>query len=249
MSADRISVKLYANAGPSMLARLCAGIGMLVAAGVGPATALAWDEPAGVNGDSVKNIELQDVAQGNNGKPESSYQPTRIVLRDASFGFDFIALLPKPEEKQPDQPRVVALLDKPWTAVGEERLDESRGGFDAGGLIMTFGIERAVYINGSLVTTTSFNVSDAGTITADQMKTLSAQAASMGLVQNGPGNTFQLTTGSASLPGSVIQNTLNNQTIKSMTIINATSNSLNLIRGINTLGTLTNAINSSLNGH
>jgi hypothetical protein len=141
----------------------------------------------------------------------------------------------------------VALQDKLWTAIGEDRLDESRGGFDAGnGLIMSFGIERAVYINGNLVTTTSFNVSDVGKITSDQMKTLSAQAAAMGLVQNGPGNTFQLTSGA---PGSIIQNTLNDQTIKSMTVINATSNSLNLIKNLNTQGTLNDAIYNSLGRH
>ncbi|HTD04968.1 hypothetical protein [Undibacterium sp.] len=220
---------------------------MMIAAGMsllGPVSSWA-DEPAG---NSIA-MTPDGLASQDQHQQEAAYEPTRIVLRDASFGFNFIALLPRQEKKQADPPRIVALLDKPWTAVGEGRLDESRGGFDAGGLVLSFGIERAVYVDGNLVTTTSFNVSDVGKITSDQMKTLSAQAAAMGLVQNGPGNTFQLTSGAASLPGTVIQNTLNNQSIKTLTIINATSNSLNLIKGINTLNTLSNVINSSINGH
>lgn len=247
MDIRRQSLKTNARARHWMRA------GAMIAAGVSlmcSAPAWAWDDLTPDTGkafDAASVVaKLQDADFDASGKAEPSYEPTRIVLRDAAFGFNFIAFLPKPGQKIPNQPRIVALFDQKWAAVGEERLDESRGGFDAGGLIMTFGIERAVYINGQLVTTTSFNVSDMGKITTDQLKTLSAQAASMGLVQNGPNNTFQLTSGGGGLPGSVIQNTLNNQNIKSTTIINATSNSLNLIKGINTLGTLNDVVNGSL---
>ncbi|MFZ6644515.1 hypothetical protein ACO0LO_02260 [Undibacterium sp. TJN25] len=246
-----------------MPAGICARTGVagaLAAAGLAlvlasPASLVyAQDKLAGlaaVNGSDIDlPSSLQAVEPADNPKQQDdSYRRARISYRDASFGFSFIALLPRFEQKLAAAPRLVALLDKPWAAVGEERLDESRGGFDAGGLVMSFGIERAVYINGNLVTTTSFNVSDVGKISTDQMKTLSAQAAAMGLVQNGPGNSFQLTTGNSGLPGTVIQNTLNNQNIKSTTVINATTNSLNLIRGINTLDTFTNAVSGSLNGH
>ena len=254
MNTDHTSANCNGRRSARLCIRLGARISVMIAAGtlMGATQAWAWEEPAGTGSDFIRNIRLEDPAPAANDRQDGtdeSIQPTRIVLRDPSFGFNFIAFLPKYEKKQSSPPRVVALLEQPWTAVGAERLDESRGGFDAGGLIMSFGIERAVYINGNLVTTTSFNVSDVGKITSDQMKTLTAQAASMGLVQNGPGNTFQLTTGNASLPGSIIQNTLNNQNIKSTTVINATSNSLNLIRGINTLDTFSNAINSSLGHH
>ncbi|MES2103669.1 MAG: hypothetical protein V4634_06585 [Pseudomonadota bacterium] len=254
MNAERTSRNCNSKRRYCLHIRLGARLSVMVAAGtlVGTAPAWAWDEPAGTGSDFIRNIKLEDPAPAADNRQDGvdeSIQPTRIVLRDPSFGFNFIAFLPKYEKKQSSPPRVVALLEQPWTAVGAERLDESRGGFDAGGLVMSFGIERAVYINGNLVTTTSFNVSDVGKITSDQMKTLTAQAASMGLVQNGPGNTFQLTTGNASLPGSIIQNTLNNQNIKSTTVINATSNSLNLIKGINTFDTFNNAINNSLGHH
>ncbi|WP_394781064.1 hypothetical protein [Undibacterium sp.] len=239
------------------LAGMTAMIGALALAGLGmalAAPAYAQQDSLALAAISGRDIDLPSAMQENEtaGNPEQqddSYRQARISYRDPSFGFSFIALLPRFDKKQATAPRLVAFLEKPWAAVGEERLDESRGGFDAGGLVMSFGIERAVYINGNLVTTTSFNISDVGKISTDQMKTLSSQAAAMGLVQNGPGNSFQLTSGNGSLPGSVIQNTLNNQNIKSTTVINATTNSLNLIRGINTLDTFTNAVSGSLNGH
>ena len=47
-----------------------------------------------------------------------------------------------------------------WVVLGEQRLDEVRGGFiDASGLQVSFGIERAIYLNGELVTTTRLNSS------------------------------------------------------------------------------------------
>src|SRR5205085_7014084 len=54
-------------------------------------------------------------------------------------------------------------------ALDESRLDRMRGGFVTDtGLQISFGIERAVYINGSLVTTTSLNVSDLGKVAGGQ---------------------------------------------------------------------------------
>ncbi|MGN5480352.1 hypothetical protein ACTMU2_37045 [Cupriavidus basilensis] len=49
-----------------------------------------------------------------------------------------------------------------------------RGGFDAGGLQVSFGIERAVYINGALVVATSLNIPDVGRITTDQAARLAS---------------------------------------------------------------------------
>lgn len=54
-------------------------------------------------------------------------------------------------------------------AIDSSRLDGVRGGFiGEGGLQISFGIERAVYINGNLVTTTSLNLSDLGKLSAKQ---------------------------------------------------------------------------------
>lgn len=65
------------------------------------------------------------------------------------------------------------------------------------------------------------------------------------LIQNGPGNLFS----SAALPqgavGTFIQNSVNNQTIQSLTIINATTNSLELLKGANLQSTLFDALTQS----
>lgn len=61
-----------------------------------------------------------------------------------------------------------------WTPVGEARLDELRGGFEAAGLQVSFGIERAVYINGDLVVSTSLTIPDVSRITAEQAGRLAA---------------------------------------------------------------------------
>ncbi|WP_342394085.1 flagellin [Cupriavidus pinatubonensis] len=61
-----------------------------------------------------------------------------------------------------------------WKPVAHERLEEMRGGFDAGGLQVSFGIERAVYINGALVVATTLNIPDVGRITTDQAARLAS---------------------------------------------------------------------------
>jgi hypothetical protein len=121
-------------------------------------------------------------------------------------------------------------------AVNEHALDKVRGGFDAGnGLLISFGIERSVYINGSLVTTTSLNVSDLGRATGGQAPGASDIAASRNatLIQNGAGNTFVTGALSPSMLGTVVQNTLNDQRIETVTSINATVNSLQMVRSRN----------------
>lgn len=126
------------------------------------------------------------------------------------------------------------IFAKGSVAVAESALDGVRGGFDDGnGLRITFGIERAVYINGSLVATTNFNVSDLGKVTGGQAAPVGADKSNVGLVliQNGPGNVVQPSIAQATA-GTVIQNTLNNQNINSVTLVNASVNSLQMFKGI-----------------
>jgi len=61
-----------------------------------------------------------------------------------------------------------------WKPVAQEKLDDMRGGFEMPGLQVSFGIERAVYINGDLVVATSINIPDVSRITADQAARLAA---------------------------------------------------------------------------
>lgn len=133
-----------------------------------------------------------------------------------------------------------------WMTVSDQTLDHMRGGFDPGnGLLVSFGITRATYINGSLVTQTTLDFSHINDLTPVQAAQLNKQMASLNLVQNGPGNTVQAQQGGVNF-GTIIQNTLDNQHIVNQTIINASSNSAGMIKSLNTLSTLQDSLLSSV---
>ncbi|HUA80198.1 MAG TPA: hypothetical protein VL997_07495 [Dyella sp.] len=72
--------------------------------------------------------------------------------------------------------------------MSSERLDAVRGGFDLGnGVDVSFGIERAIYVDGNLVTYTSVNIPDIAHITAQQAMALAGALSTID-VQVGPGN-------------------------------------------------------------
>lgn len=141
------------------------------------------------------------------------------------------------------------LFAKGSIAVAEAALDGVRGGFDDGsGLRVSFGIERAVYINGSLVTTTNFNVADLGKVSGgNAVPAAAAERPDVGLVliQNGTGNFVQPGIAQTAA-GTVIQNTLNNQNISSVTLLNASVNSLQMFKGLDLHSTLRNVITSAV---
>ena len=134
-----------------------------------------------------------------------------------------------------------------WLAASNHTLDNLRGGFDVGaGLMVSFGISRALYINGQLVTSTSFQVGDITKLTSAQAEMISQQVFSQAqVVQNGPGNTVDA--GAATVPLAMyIQNTLNNQTIRNQTIIQATTSGLSLVKSMNLQATLNESINNAI---
>jgi hypothetical protein len=133
-----------------------------------------------------------------------------------------------------------------WMTVSDKTLDHMRGGFDPGnGLLVSFGITRATYINGSLVTQTTLDFSHINDLTPAQATQLNKQMASLNLVQNGPGNTVQAQQGNVNF-GTIIQNSLDNQHIVNQTIINASSNSAGMIKALNTLSTLQDSLLGSV---
>lgn len=133
----------------------------------------------------------------------------------------------------------------------DAELESMRGGFEisAGGipLQLAFSIEQLTYINDQLVAVTRLQLSDltvTRSVTAAQ-GTLPAQIAgqnpalqnlpansalSVNLIQNGPGNTFDIPVSSLPNLATVIQNTLDNQMIRTQTIINASLASASLAR-------------------
>lgn len=133
-----------------------------------------------------------------------------------------------------------------WTAASNEQLDTLRGGFETpSGMTVSFGLVRTVSINGDVVNRTSFNLPDVSKITAEQAHAVSTAMAQTRLVQNGAGN-FSLQQPLAG--GTLVQNSLNDQTIQTLTVINAGVNSLGLFKSINLQGAFRDALFGAIGG-
>ena len=132
-----------------------------------------------------------------------------------------------------------------WLALSDDKLAAMRGGFSTGvGVMVSFGILRTVHINGVLASSSGFQVADLRSITPMQAEQLSRQTTAVSLVQSGPGNAFT-TPFAAGVPGVVVQNTLSEQKIRSVTEINAASNGMSMLKGLNLNQTLNDALAGS----
>lgn len=131
--------------------------------------------------------------------------------------------------------------------VDDGTLGELRGGFETpGGLTLSFGIERVVYINGELASTTTLNIADLGQLVGRGTLEGLPVGASIAVIQNGPNNSFDAGALASGSFATVIQNSLDNQQIQTVTTINAQANSMDLLRA-NRLGeSLRDAVSSSL---
>jgi len=137
-----------------------------------------------------------------------------------------------------------------WIKAPIEMLEGMRGAYDsAAGIKVSFGIERAVYVDGSLVSSTSLNIADIGRMTGDQASQLSAAGEAVKLVQIGPGNFFNLADASQLTAATVIQNTLNNQHIAMVTTIDAATDGLQMLKGLNLGTALRDALSLPLKIH
>lgn len=120
--------------------------------------------------------------------------------------------------------------DPAWEPVPADQLEQARGGFTTNtGLELSLGIDRLVTINGDVVARTSVQIADIRAISGDEaMKAREALTATT-LVQNGTGNFFA----GDSVSGTFIQNSLNDQIIRSQTVISSTVNSTSLMKDLN----------------
>lgn len=147
--------------------------------------------------------------------------------------------------------RATPSTDDPFDAppVSDSQLDGMRGGFDLGnGTVASFGISRMVYINGNLVADTSVNIPDLARISSEQANALSNMINKVSVIQNGPGNSVDPASFDQQTGALVIQNTLDNQRIQTLTTLNASVHDLAQFSSINLGSTLQSALTSSL-GH
>lgn len=129
-----------------------------------------------------------------------------------------------------------------WNKAEAALLDDMRGGFSTeSGLKIAFGIERTVSINGELLSATSFSTGDIAKLVGGQIAA-NAPAALTELIQNGGGNVYQTSQLAPAAAATFIQNSLNDQTIRSVTVINAVTNSLEFLKSLNAHSTLSEAL-------
>lgn len=131
-----------------------------------------------------------------------------------------------------------------WLPLPDHALEQARGGFDLGnGLLVSLGVERLVSINGNLVASSNFSIADVTKLSGAEALRAGAALAALTLVQNGPGNVF-LPGGMDQAGALVIQNSANDQLIRSQTTISTTVNSLSLLKTLQFEGALRDALSN-----
>ncbi|MFT3757331.1 hypothetical protein [Thauera sp.] len=111
--------------------------------------------------------------------------------------------------------------------IPDTELDTLRGGFETpGGLQMRFGIERVVLINGILHSTTSLRLDGSSQTSGIPLP----PGAALALIQSGPNNISHLLP--AHSLATVVQNSLDNQKLQTITTISASVNSLEAMQGV-----------------
>jgi hypothetical protein len=117
------------------------------------------------------------------------------------------------------------------TPVGDGTLDAIRGGFEIpANLHAALTLERAAYVNGELVAHFGVEIPDVGNLTAEQANALAAAAGPL-VIQNGANNTFSLS--DLGPAATVIQNTLNDQQLMTLTTISVEVNTLGAYQEMN----------------
>lgn len=128
---------------------------------------------------------------------------------------------------------------KDCKVASDETLEQMRGGFsiNTGGsqILLSLGFQQVTFINGMLAAMTTLNLPQLNSAIPIpiQQNFIPSQ-----IIQNGPGNTYIPPAPLPSNVMTVIQNSLNNQIISHMTIINATIASTQLLDAMNMASTL-----------
>lgn len=125
-----------------------------------------------------------------------------------------------------------------WLALPDSRLAQMCGGFSLpSGLVISFGIERAVFVNGQLVATTQLQINDPARLTPSTAARL-AEFDGKVLVQVGAGNTVH----SQDSAGLVIQNSADHQAIRTLTRLDVSVSTLSTFKLANIEASLQNAL-------
>jgi len=174
------------------------------------------------------------------GRYAAQAQAAQVQASDAAPGADTVAPF---AAAQVGLLRVAAAAGASWACVDDGTLDRARGGFTrSDGLMVSLGIDRLVSINGDVVAHSRIDIADLGRVSADQARQTSDALSSVKLVQNGAANIYRAADLGAALGGIVVQNSLNDQAIRTETVIESTVNSASLLNALHFQSTLQEAL-------
>ena len=118
-----------------------------------------------------------------------------------------------------------------WVAIAPERLEAMRGGYALpSGLVVAFGFERQVRVNGELVSALRIDIPDVARMSEAQASEL-ARLRQTQVVQVGPGNVAAAV--GAAGAGLVLQNSLDGARIQVQTTVDAGTSALGLLQAMN----------------
>lgn len=131
----------------------------------------------------------------------------------------------------------VGALD--WIPMDPSRLQEIRGGMTLpGGMLLSFGIERLVYLNGELAAGMSLQVEDVANLTPEQALQLVRMNEGL-VVQAGQGGVLD----QATMPNTfIVQNTLDGQDIRIATTLDLSVDTLGDLMQLNASDALHQAL-------
>jgi hypothetical protein len=133
-----------------------------------------------------------------------------------------------------------------WGAVDEGELERTRGGFDPGnGMLVSLGVERLVSINGTVVVKSRFAIPDVTQLSAAQAR-MASEALAGAVVQVGAGNRVDAGLAGQAMGALLIQNSANDQAIRSQTTISTTVGNLALLKAVNFESSLRQALSGAL---
>jgi len=133
-----------------------------------------------------------------------------------------------------------------WAAVDDSALEQARGGFDLGnGMLVSLGVERLVSINGTVVVNSRFSIPDVTQLSAAEAR-LASDALAAAVVQVGAGNRIDPDLSAHTMGALLIQNSANDQAIRSQTTISTTVGNLAMLKAANFESTLRAALNSAI---
>lgn len=126
-----------------------------------------------------------------------------------------------------------------WIAIDPVLLDGMRGGMVLpGGMMLSFGIERLVHVNGELVASMSLHIDNIAQITPEQARDLARINEGL-VVQVGQGTSLAAPSGAGAL---VVQNTLDGQDIRASTVLDLSVDTLGTLMQLNTSAALQEAL-------